>query len=488
MLLARRAISSLSWNFFTTLLKSAVLFARSILLARLLPVETFGIYGYAGSIASLTIVLTNFGMEEAFYHRSPETEEEEPAAATHFTLKLVFTLVWAVLLAGYSQIYLQGEQRFALLFLVVVFGLNQLTQTPKMILIRRVVHRRLAILNLAYAIVNTVVAVLMAWQGYTLLALLVTDLIALLINVFSMYIYKPFWKPRLLWDWQRIKYYLRFGSRSITASLLLQALNEVDDIYTGNVLGSTALGFYSRVYTFATYPRMLVAQPMETVSTGTYAELKNDRKRLSMAFFRFNALIVRVNFLFAGGLFLVAYEFVFLVLGERWLPMTVPFQLMLIYTMLDPIKLTLGSLLTVIGFPEKVVRVRMIQFVILLLGLFLLGPALNIIGVTLAVDLMLLVGIIMLLVQVKTYVDFSLPRLFAAPSFSLFLGLVVAILAARWMDFPDALWLQAVIKGASFALVYGLSLFAIERRAIIEMVKFASSVRRSPELDAEETT
>jgi len=167
--------------------------------------------------------------------------------------------------------------------------------------------------------------------------------------------------------------------------------------------------------------------------------------------------------------------------------MTVPFQLMLIYTMLDPIKLTLGSLLTVIGFPEKVVRVRLVQFAILMLGLFLLGPSLNIIGVTLAVDLMLLVGIILLLMQVKAYVDFSLPRLFAAPSFSLFLGLLVAALVAQWVDFSGVLWLQAVVKAGCFGLVYGVSLFAIERRSILEMVKFASSARHGPESDVEET-
>ena len=65
--------------------------------------------------------------------------------------KIIFTLIWALLLVGYGQIFLSGEQRFALLFLVVVFGLNQLTQTPKIILIRRVVHRRLAIVDHAVA-------------------------------------------------------------------------------------------------------------------------------------------------------------------------------------------------------------------------------------------------------------------------------------------------------------------------------------------------
>ena len=42
--LARRSVSSVGWNVAGSMSGMAVLFVRSVLLARLLPVETFGVY------------------------------------------------------------------------------------------------------------------------------------------------------------------------------------------------------------------------------------------------------------------------------------------------------------------------------------------------------------------------------------------------------------------------------------------------------------
>src|SRR3990170_4853703 len=148
MSLAQRSLTAVSWNFASNLARSVILLARSILLARLLPVDVFGVYGFAGSIIVLSAVLANFGMDGAFLYRSPETEDDDQAAALPFTLKLIFTGIWASLLILGALIFSSGEQRQAIIILTVASAGNQLMQTPQLLLIRRVVHRRLAIINL----------------------------------------------------------------------------------------------------------------------------------------------------------------------------------------------------------------------------------------------------------------------------------------------------------------------------------------------------
>ena len=281
MSLARRSITSISWNFASSFIRSAIVLLRSIVLARLLPVEVFGIYSFAGSIVVLSVVLPNFGMDGAFLHRAPETEDEAHAAALHFTLKFGFTLIWATLLTVVAILFTTGQQRIALLAMTAATAGIELTQTPKLLLIRRVVHRRLALLGLVKAITTTMIAIGMALQGYTLWAILATDFTNLLIDVFLLYIWRPVWRPSFRWSTTGIRYYLRFGSRNVLATLLLRAIDRVDDFWTGLYLGKTSLGFYSRAYTFASYPRQIISLPVNTVSTGTYAELKEDRLRRS---------------------------------------------------------------------------------------------------------------------------------------------------------------------------------------------------------------
>ena len=83
MSLAQRAVAAVSWNLGTNLLKIAVLLARAILLARLLPVETFGVYALATAIVTLSGILPQWGMGSAFLHRAPQTADEDHAAAVH---------------------------------------------------------------------------------------------------------------------------------------------------------------------------------------------------------------------------------------------------------------------------------------------------------------------------------------------------------------------------------------------------------------------
>jgi len=467
--IAQRSIVSVSWNIASNLAKSAILLVRSILLARLLPVEVFGIYGYAGAIVVLSVVFANFGMDGAFIHRSEETEDEAQAAASHFTLKFVFTTIWSLLLILGALVLTSGVQRMALILLTLATAGNQLTQTPKLILIRRVIHRRLAIVNMVNAVLTTLVAVTLAWNGFTLWALLATDFATLALNLLAFYVWKPVWRPHFTWHTSRIRYFLQFGSHNFFAELILNALDQVDDLWTGFFLGATALGFYSRAYTFATYPRQIVASPVNTVSTGTYAELKNKRLSLSRSFFRTNAFIVRLNFLFAGLLALVAPEFIRLILGVKWMPMLSAFRLMLVFTLLDPIRLTVGNLFIAVGKPDLLVRIRAAQFIILVLGLFGLGNMAGITGVALAVDFMLITGIALSFLGARNYVDFSLKQLFVVPAVALVIGMLLARIAITLPGILGSDWRTGFLKTVVFTVIYAGFVLVFERTQIFKM-------------------
>ena len=475
MSLAQRTVASVSWNLGSNLIKIAVLLIRSILLARLLPVETFGVYALATAIVTFSGILPNWGMLSAFLHRAPETADEDHAAAVHFTLRLALTMAWLVVLLAAAVWLAEGPLRLALIVLALAFAGLYLVDTPKAILVRRVQHRRLAVLDLLSAVATTVVAVALAARGFGLWALLATDLVTLAVTAGGLYLWRPVWRPRLRWAAATVAYYLRFGSRAMAESALSEALDNVDDLWTGAYLGTHALGLYSRAYTFATYPRRLLAMPVNAVAGGTYAELKSERLRLSQAFVRSNALLVRSGFLLGGLLVLVAPEFVRLALGERWLPMVPAFRLMAVFTLLDPIRVTVSSLFTAVGRPEQVVRVRLVQLAALLVGLFALGARWGITGVALVVDGVLLLGLGWLLARARDHVDFSARRLFLAPAVALGAA-VVAALGGLWLacgNGPGVCgndWLVGGLKGALFVAVYGGALLALERTTAAAML------------------
>jgi len=454
------------------------MFGRSVILARLIAVETFGIYGFASSLIGITRILASFGFANAFMHRSPESINESHAAAVHFTLKIVFTTLWCGLLVFYAMLFTTGDNKIALLWLTIIRAGAELTQTPKLILQRRVVHRRLALLSTLDALLSSIVAALLALNGASLSALIATDFVGFILSFVLLYLYKPVWRPRLAWSKTTVRYYLKIGGRSVIAALLNQAVDNIDDLWTGSFLGDTSLGLYSKAYAFATYPRRILAAPINSVVRGTYAELKGKRHALSQAFFQINALLIRLGFLISGTLALTAPEFILIILGEKWLPMLDAFRLMLVFTLLDPIKITIADIFIAEGVPERISHIRLIQFITLLIGLFVLGPILGISGVAIAVDVMLLLGITLSLLMVRQYVEYSVIRLFGAPVISLSLGYIGTGILLSLITAESQL-LILFIKSAIFCFIFALALILFEYRDLAKIKQGIESVIRN---------
>jgi O-antigen/teichoic acid export membrane protein len=175
-----------------------------------------------------------------------------------------------------------------------------------------------------------------------------------------------------------------------------------------------------------------------------------------------------------GILFLISPEFIRVLIGERWLPMLLAFRLMLPYTLFDPVKKTMANLFIAVGKPEITVKIRAIQLVVMVAGMYVLGNLMGIEGVALAVDIMMLVGIILILVRAKEYVDYSLKKFFLTPfiamTVSLALGFAVDQLISPYLNDILSGLLEIVLFSSVFLGIYYL-LDKEDLRKYIRMLK-----------------
>ncbi len=452
-----------------------VKFARSIFLVRLLEPKTFGTYSFAASIVIWTAAIPKFGLGSALVHRAKESDGEL-ARRVHFTLVLLFSLAWAVGLIFVGVFFLDADVQWVFRILVFSQFSTNLNQTVRSKLVRAVNFRRMALIGTANTILAAVLAVYLAWQGFGIWSLVSTDVVITFGSIIGYYVIRPVWRPRLGWSGETVRYFLSFGRRSFLSGPLMRTLDRFDDIWVGAFLGETALGYYSRAYRFASYPRNFMANPISRVAAGTYAELKEQPKRLSQAFFRVNAVLIRSGFLLGGLMALVAPEFIRIVMGVKWLPMLDVFRLMLVFTLLDPLKASIASLFPAMGKPEKVVHARVIQLVVMLSGLFTLGPHWGIEGVAVTVNLMLFVGIALLLWKARAHVRFSVKRMFLFPSLALFFGMGFGRLAIILPGVLGSPWRTGSVKSIVFCLVYLSILLVFERTQIQMMIELVRKV------------
>ena len=122
-----------------------------------------------------------------------------------------------------------------------------------------------------------------------------------------------------------------------------------------------------------------------------------------------------------------------------------------------------------VGKPKLIVLARLVQLVILLAGLFLLGPRFGIAGVALAVNVMLLTGIGIMLWMVRAFVDFSPLRLFGVPSIALSLSILLGRASIELPGICGAYWRTGLTKAIVFSTIYLTIWLVLERSQAIEM-------------------
>nr|WP_290667707.1 oligosaccharide flippase family protein [Ardenticatena sp.] len=447
-------------------------FLRAVLLARLLLPEHFGVATLALFFLNLATTLTTLGLDSAIIHRQ---DADDTWIDIYFTLRVLANLVPLALLAILTPLIGRAYPDMPTLPLVLwafiaIEAVRSLNAAQETMLNRALAFRTLALLDIISSVAMTICAPLAAWWGAGIWALVLERAVGHAMRALGVWWVFRAYQPRLRWDGAKVRWFFRFSRSVWLSSNLTFLLDRFDDFWTGTFLGQTALGYYSKAYEFARYPRRLIANPIVSVFYPIFARLQDDPIRLARAFFRMNSAMVRFGFWF-GLLFVFgAEELVRLFIGERWLPMVPTFQLMILYVILDPLVVGSNRLLLAVGRPELVTRVRLVQFLCFAPLVLLLGRRLGIEGVALAADVMVAVGLLLLFIFTRRIIAYSPWVLFFWPTIAALGASVLIWTSGAW--WPAAPPLMSLVRKALLGTcAYGLILWIAERHELLEALR-----------------
>ena len=462
--IATDALKGSAYSVAASLITLVAGFTRSILLARWVAPEHFGVVALGLFYVNLAARLRGFDFGRALIHRQDNSEQ---VLRTYFTLSVGTLLLSLVLLIGaipllsvaYPAIPVLTGVVAALAGVDLVKGLSYIQET---LLSKNLAFRALATIDVAASIVMTVVAPWLAWQGWGAWALVAEQASGILVRfTMAWLVFRP-WRPHIAWHRETARWFWGYGKPVWGAANLGYLLDRFDDFWIGTALGRIPLGYYSRAYEFARYPRRVVANPLVSVFAPVFAQLQADRKRLSQAFYRAAHVILRSGLLISGAFALIMPEFIGLVIGVQWRPMLSTFRLMLLYTLLDALLLLGETFLVAVGDPQRLsyTRVRQVLFFIpaVIGGAYLWG----IDGVALAANAMLIVGTCVLYPGLRKIIDFSLFRLGFWPVIALSLSYGAGLLLeSLWAE--TSMWVSAVVKLILFTGLFVGTLLLTER-------------------------
>jgi len=339
---------------------------RSVVLARLLTPDIFGVMALAMVVVRAIETFTRPGVAQALIARQDGFEK---ACNTAFTMLVVRGFMLAALLAAVApwigDFYESPKLPLMLQVLGGVFILTGFRNINIIARQRELEFRSLTYLTQVSAIIGTIATIAVAWWLRSVWALVAGQLIAAILGAVLSYVFLP-GRPRFEFDREVARDLMRYGKFITGSSMLLYIATEIDSAVIGKVLGHAELGYYAVASTIAQTMTTQLAKMAAGIMMPAYSKLQTDIPKLRNAYLRTLGLVMFAVLPASVGLVLVAEPLVRVVYGEKWLLATVPLQLLAVFGLFRSMAAFTGYLFEGIGQPKVAFTMAGVRLAVLL--------------------------------------------------------------------------------------------------------------------------
>ncbi len=383
MTLKQKTISGVVWTGMAKMSMQGMLFIVTIILARLLTPDDFGIVGMAALVTVAVAMVNDRGLGTAIIQKKDILENHLSSVfwgglvfAT--TLFIVSALASFPIAAFFKKPVVQaviGVQAFG--FIIGAFGIVQ-----KSILTRDMEFKKLAIMEMASVAISGCVSIVMALLKFGVWSLVVGTLVRDLIGVILVWIYSD-WRPKLHFSWQDFKMLFGFSASVLGNDVALYATTNADITIIGKVLGSEPLGIYSLALNMVKLPVTRLSGIVSKVMFPAFSAVQEDLGRFKKGFTKSLTFISIFTFPLLAGMAVFSREFIEIFLGAKWLAMAAPLIILTPMAMLKSIGTIKGSVLMARGRPDIELKWNIV-YLLPLIGAVLFGTRYGINGVAIA--------------------------------------------------------------------------------------------------------
>lgn len=333
----------------------------TIILARMLTPEDYGVVALTIVFFSIAYVLIDCGFTTALI-RKPDKNESDLSTCFFFNIFVAFSVYillfcCAPFLADfYSQPVLVSVIRISGITLILkALYIVQETQFQY-----NVDFKTLAKVSLTASSLSGLIGVFMAYMGYGVLAIVGQNIALTLISLVLQWFLSK-WRPILVFSRESFHYLINFGSK-LTFSYLIGVIYEnLYSVLIGKFYNSSQLGFYNRAETIGRMPAANITTLLQRVSFPIFSLIQDDKVRLCMNFRRSIRLSVFFTFPIMFGLSALSAPLIRVLLTEKWDGSIYYLQIMCFSFMLYPIHALNLNLLQVKGRSDLFLKLEIVK-------------------------------------------------------------------------------------------------------------------------------
>ena len=301
-----------------------VTFIVSIVLARILMPEDYGIISLVVVFTSILQVFVDSGLGTALIQKK-DADDLDFSSVFYFNFVVCIILyIVMFIVAPYISLFYGDAMLTPIIrvmsLTIVISGLKGIQQAY---VSKNMLFKRFFFSTIGGTIFSAILGISLAYLGYGVWALVIQQLSNNAIDTFILWLTVK-WRPKKMFSWSRLLSLLTFGWKLLVSSLLDTCYNNIRNLIIGKMYSAADLAYYNQGDKF---PYVIVSNintSIDSVLLPTLSEVQDNRiavKNMTRRAIKTSTYIMAPLMM---GLAFCAEPVVRVILTDKWLP-CVPF-------------------------------------------------------------------------------------------------------------------------------------------------------------------
>jgi teichuronic acid exporter len=364
MSLMHKSLKAVFWSGTDVFLRQGIQLITSILLARLLLPEDFGVLAMLYLLTGIAGLFIDSGFNSALVKSQDITITDE---STVFFFNLGSGMIVALglcviapwLAAFFEQPILQSlTYVMALNLFLGAFGSIQSTM-----LIKALNFKLLMKIGIFSTIMSSILAVGLAWKGFGVWSLAFQSLISTVSSVVLLWLWGP-WRPRATFNFASLRSFFSFGGFLLFSGLLDTLYTRLYTLIIGKLFSARDLGLYARAAGTQEMPVNVLTGMISRVAFPLFSSVSSNRDQLQRGMRKALVGMMMLNVPAMLGLLSVAEPLVITFFGAKWLPCVPVLRILCLAGVLWPLHTINLNVLIAQGHSKLFFRIEVLKKVI----------------------------------------------------------------------------------------------------------------------------
>ena len=372
--LKNKTVKGASWSFIDSISSQGVTFLVSLVLARLLTPDEYGLIGIISIFIAVFNSIVDSGFSNALIRKNDARDiDYNTVFLTNLIISILLFFVLFLSAPAISRFFNQPQLIPLLRVMGAIVIINAFAIIQRTILVKKVDFKTQTKVSLISSITSGVIGIGMAIRGCGVWSLVGQHISRQFLNSAFLWIFSK-WYPKLQFSFKSFKELFSFGWKLLVSGLIDTVWREIYQVVIGKCYSPATLGQYTRAQQFANICSSNLNSVVQRVSYPVLSSVQDDKERLKGGYKRIIKVTMLVTFTLMLGMSAVAKPMILTMVGEQWLP-CVPFlQIICFQMMLYPLHSLNLNMLQVQGRSDLFLKLEIIKKIIaigpLLLGVF----------------------------------------------------------------------------------------------------------------------